>query len=305
MPTSAEIRQRITEQVISSLEEEKLPPWRQPWVGQGLPMNVVSKRRYTGINILLLQLHRMKHPHLQSHVYGTFKQWQDLGCRIKRRPKDVPPGQWGCSIVFYKMLKKTERNDHGVAKEVEYPLLRTYTIFSASQVSGPNLDRFHTDDVLANSTFTDYEPAEQAIAATGADIRFGFDEAFYLRPMSNGDGDGDYIGCPSKQRFRKEEDFYATLLHELGHWSEVRLDWQGSRPESELRAEMAACFAMAELNVPQSHDLSNHKAYVANWLQALHDDPRFIFRASTAASKAVDYLLSFSRTPVETLEPVA
>lgn len=49
-------------------------------------------------------------------------------------------------------------------QEVEYPLLRTYTIFSASQISGPNLDRFHTD-VPAISTFVDYEPAEQAIAA--------------------------------------------------------------------------------------------------------------------------------------------
>lgn len=302
MPSQNEIRQQITQQVISSLEENKLPPWRQPWIGQGLPLNVVSKRRYTGINILLLQLHRMKHPHLQSNVYATFKQWKELGCRVKRRPKDVPPGQWGCSIVYFRMLKKTELNERGVEQEVEYPLLRTYTVFSASQIDGPNLDRFHTD-IPETSTFVDYDPAEQAIAATGAEIHFGFEEAFFLRPMPN--GDGDYIGCPDKQRFPKEEDFYATLLHEMGHWSEVRLGWEGSRPESELRAEMAACFAMAEVGVPQSDDLSNHKAYVANWLKALHDDPRFIFRASSDASKAVDYLLSFSRKSAETLQPVA
>ena len=299
MPSQNEIRQRITEQVISSLEEGKLPPWRQPWIGQGLPTNVISKRRYRGINILLLQLHRMKHPHLKSNVYGTFNQWKQLGCRIMRRPKDVPPGQWGCSIVYFTMVKKTELNEKG--EKQEYPLLRTYTIFSASQIDGPNLDRFQTD-VPETSTFVDYDPAEQAIAATGAEIHFGFDEAFYHIPMPN--GDGDYIGCPSKQRFTREEDFYSTLLHEMGHWSEVRLGWEGSRPESELRAELAACIAMVELNVPQSDDLSNHKAYVASWLRALNDDPRFIFRASTAASKAVDFLLSFSRKSAETSEPV-
>jgi antirestriction protein ArdC len=53
----------------------------------------------------------------------------------------------------------------------------------------------------------------------------------------------------------------------------------------------------AELNVPQSADLSNHQAYVKTWLHQLRNDNRYIFRASTAANKAADYLLSFSRQP--------
>jgi antirestriction protein ArdC len=56
--------------------------------------------------------------------------------------------------------------------------------------------------------------------------------------------------------------------------------------------------------VPQSDDLTNHHAYLANWLQALHDDPRYIFAACTAASKAADYLLAHSRPQaVEESEP--
>ena len=35
--------------------------------------------------------------------------------------------------------------------------------------------------------------------------------------------------------------------------------------------------------------MSNHKAYVANWLEALNKDSRFIFRAASAASKAADF----------------
>ena len=54
---------------------------------------------------------------------------------------------------------------------------------------------------------------------------------------------------------------------------------------------------LAELAMPQSTDLSNHQAYVKNWLQTLRNDNRFIFRASTAANKAADYILSFSRNP--------
>ena len=54
---------------------------------------------------------------------------------------------------------------------------------------------------------------------------------------------------------------------------------------------------LAALGVPQSSDLTNHKSYVANWLEALNKDSRFIFRAASAASKAADFILAFSRQP--------
>ncbi len=57
-----------------------------------------------------------------------------------------------------------------------------------------------------------------------------------------------------------------------------------------------------DLGVPASENLGNHVSYLANWLRALKDDPRFIFTASSQASKAADYLLSFSRTAVTEAE---
>jgi len=93
------------------------------------------------------------------------------------------------------------------------------------------------------------------------------------------------------------------MLHELAHWSQRRLDWRGSYAEGELRAEIAAAFALAELGVPQSDELSNTEAYIAGWIKSLRSDPKFIFRASSDAKKAVDFLLSFSRQPVEEPEP--
>jgi antirestriction protein ArdC len=123
--------------------------------------------------------------------------------------------------------------------------------------------------------------------------------------MKTGCGDRDYIQMPPKPSFNPPKEFYATTLHELMHWSEYRLGWKGTYAEGELRAEIGACYALAELNVPQSDDLSNHHAYLENWLAALRNDPRFIFVASTAASKAADFVLSFSRShePVD-LDPI-
>jgi antirestriction protein ArdC len=245
--------------------------------------------------VLLLHLHQLRYG-LKSKFFGTFNQWKSIAGRIKPRPCDVPPGQWGCHVIFFKPITKTERNGRGEEVEVQYPLLRTYTVFSVDQVEGAHLDRFRVGEFEVNPDFIDFEPAEEAIAATEADIRLGGERAFYRQG-------GDYICCPHKHRFPEEKEYYAALLHELGHWSEIRLDWKGRYAEGELRAEMAACFALSELGVPQSDDLSNATAYLASWLKAMQDDPKFLFRASSDASKAVDYLLSFSRSSVEEPEP--
>ncbi len=50
------------------------------------------------------------------------------------------------------------------------------------------------------------------------------------------------------------------------HWSECRLEWEGNYAEGELRRN-GACYALAELGVPQSDDLTNHHAYwKVGWL---------------------------------------
>jgi antirestriction protein ArdC len=293
-----ELRQQITNQIIEALKKGT-PPWRRPWCSHknsGHPVNVQSNRPYSGVNPLLLQIAAHRHG-LRSKYWGTFNQWKALGGKIKPRPSDVPPGQWGTSIVFFKPVKKTEINkDTGEEEEVRFGFLRSYTVFNVDQVEGAHLDHLRVGDTPATSDFVDFEPAERAIMATGADIRFGGDRAFYRRPTP--DGEGDFIQCPHKLQFTEEKEYYATMLHELTHWSEVRLDWKSSYAEGELRAEIAAAYMLAELNVPQSDDLSNHHAYLGHWLEALQNDPRFIFTCSTAASKAADFILSFSRAPV-------
>ena len=55
--------------------------------------------------------------------------------------------------------------------------------------------------------------------------------------------------------------------------------------------------------VPQSDDLTNHQAYVADWLKALQDDARYISTASTAAGRAADFILSRSRPTEIESEP--
>ena len=49
MPSQAEIRENITNQIVAALKSGQTPPWRKPWVDHpngGLPTNVVSSKRY-------------------------------------------------------------------------------------------------------------------------------------------------------------------------------------------------------------------------------------------------------------------
>jgi antirestriction protein ArdC len=64
MPSQTDIRQSITDQIISALEGGKVPPWRRPWkLGKnaGGAANLVSKRSYRGLNPILLDMASDKH----------------------------------------------------------------------------------------------------------------------------------------------------------------------------------------------------------------------------------------------------
>lgn len=292
-----ELRQRITAQIVEALKNGKLPPWRKPWSGSkacGLPQNIESRRRYTGVNPLLLQIAAERHG-LRSNLWGTIHQWNKIGGRVKARPAEVPSGQWGATIVFFKPMTKTSIDpDTGDEEESTFGFLRTYHVFNLDQVEGSSLDKYRLPKEPTTSHVVDYMPAERAIAATGADIRFGGDRAAYSLQH-------DYILCPPKGSFTDTTEYYLTLLHELVHWTERRLDWHrksegNSYALAELVAEIGASFLAQELGIPHAENMTNSLAYLDHWLQCMANDPRFIFVASTQASKAADYILNFSRT---------
>jgi len=96
-----------------------------------------------------------------------------------------------------------------------------YTVFCVDQVEGNCLDHLRAGQVDSNESLTvDYQPAENAIEATGASIRYGGGKAFYSPS-------GDYIQVPPKATFESLDEFYGTCFHELCHWSEhsSRLNW--------------------------------------------------------------------------------
>lgn len=295
MPSQNQIRERITNTIIESLKSGNLAPWRRPWAADpaaGFPCNVVSKKKYRGINPLILQLGAMRHG-FKSKWFGTFNQWKQLGGQVRRRPDDVPPGEWGTGIIFWSKATKVEENGDGKEEKKEVFFLRQYTVFNVDQVEGDHLDHLRVGHSISNADpIETYEEADRVIEATGADIRFGGNRAFYSPAH-------DYIQVPLREQFTAAE-YYETILHELCHWSETpnRLNWNRKDEGyamGELIAEMGSCFLASELGIPNADGLPNHASYLEHWLKGMAGDHRFIFQASSQASKAADFILSFSR----------
>ena len=296
MADRTNVYEAVTNQIIQQLENG-VPPWRRPWasIGGGMPSNVVSQRNYRGVNVLLLWA-TTEAKGFDSALWGTFRQWKKIGGHVRK-------GEKGTKIVFWNIVTETA-TDPRTGEDVEERrfFAKQFTVFNLCQCGGDALDRFRQP--LPVREFVDFGPADEVIASTGADIRYGGNRAYYS-PTD------DFIGLPQKEAFESDAAFYSTALHELVHWTGskarlARLDkltrfGSESYAAEELVAELGAAFLTSALGVPNA-PIQDNAAYLANWLQVLRNDNRAIFTASTAASAAADYILSFSN--VETVEQI-
>jgi len=273
---SKAIYQEVTDSIIKQLEAGAMP-WIKPWKADSTAdKNFISQKPYQGINRLILGLSSMVSG-FDTPVWASFKQWQSLGCNVRK-------GEKGTKIVFFSPVTKECK----VTGNTEvYNLLKSYYVFNASQVDGVTIAATSTVDKPFNSIIE----ADERIAKTGAIIRHGGDSAFFAPSM-------DIIQMPNKSAFADESSYYATIFHELTHWTgaETRLKREfGKRfgnPEyafEELVAEMGAAFLCQDYRIQGE---LRHAGYIQNWLTACRKDSTAIFKAAALAQKAADYINS-------------
>jgi antirestriction protein ArdC len=259
----------------------------KPWSASSdsLPMNASTRRPYRGINCLLLTLEAMISGYARSR-WLTFRQAVALGAHVRQ-------GERGCTVVFYKLREVPEaRPEVGGSEKRIVPFLRAFTVFNVSQIDG--LPANATPAPITASWDPDAE-AEALVTACGADVRHGSSEAYYNRRM-------DAIYVPDRTAFHRGGDYYATLLHELVHWTghseRCNRDLCGRFGDAgyameELVAELGSAFLCAHCHIDGR---LQHAEYVASWLEVLKQDKRAIFTASTKAQTAADFLLQPTRT---------
>jgi len=269
----------VSERIVAELERGAVP-WVKPWAataGANTPCNAVTNRPYSGCNVVLLWLARDRD--WATPRFLTFKQTIEAGGNVRR-------GEHGTKVYFVKQLQVKDDDE---ADPRIVPMLREYTVFNVAQCENLPASVVAGKPMRVRNPDTRDALADEFLRSTGADIREGHGEAFYVPSK-------DYISMPTFEAFKGADHFYNVAFHELTHWTghASRLDRDlkkrfGShdRAAEELVAELGAAFLSAEFGF--DGDVRN-AGYIATWLDLLKADKRAFFTACSKAQAAADYL---------------
>jgi antirestriction protein ArdC len=271
----------VSARIIVELEAGAAP-WVKPWSatpGTNTPCNAVTNRPYSGCNVVLLWMAQAAG--YRTPRYLTFRQAIKLGGYVRR-------GEHGTKVYFVKQLEIHDDRDDDTSSRL-FPMMREYTVFNVDQCEDlPEKVKTGRPIRVRNPDIRD-DLADEFLRSTGADIREGHGEAYYVLSR-------DFISLPAFEAFKGADQFYSVAFHELTHWTahRSRLDRDlknrfGSRnyAAEELVAELGAAFLCAEFGF--DGDL-RHAGYIGHWIELLKAEKRAFFTACSQASKAADYL---------------
>ena len=84
-----DIHQHITDKIVSAIERgagDFRLPWHRFAGGIMRPVNVASKKRYRGVNVVALWAYAEESGY-SSGVWGTYRQWAEGGAQVRKGEK--------------------------------------------------------------------------------------------------------------------------------------------------------------------------------------------------------------------------
>lgn len=321
------IYQMVTDKIIKNLENAE--EWKKPFNAEAiegfrLAINFITKKPYRSVNQLILgsDIEYMYGDGslLENPYYLTFKQIEKLGGKVKK-------GTVADQAIYYTVLytyKDIDKNidygtydikkmntylkNKGFSKQDvfynELPILKYYNVFNGKDITGIDFELETTKIVgyvkkgesKKNTIIDSAEAIIKHFPTPKPKISITGKQPLYKRKS-------DAIEIPNIKHFDYSEAYYTVLFHEHIHatGSKERLDRKkgakfGDKDYAfeELIAEIGASFLSSNAGILH-HTLRNGASYIKNWynvlLKILKEDNRFIFKASTQAQKAADFIL--------------
>ena len=289
-----EYAEEVAAKIIEQLEQGTAP-WQKPWLpGElTLPYNASTGKEYRGVNSMWLAMQGYSDPR-----WITYNQAANTGAQVRK-------GSKGTKIIYWKFREEQQIKDEQgrpitdedgnpktITVELEQPRSFHAVVFNAEQIDG--LSALAPKQIISEPER--HARTEAILSNSSANIQhIEGDRAFYRHST-------DSIILPQRHQFQTTDSYYATALHELGHWTghPTRLDRDLSNPfgsegyaREELRAEIASLMIGERLDI--GHDPGQHAAYVGSWIKVLQDDPLEIFRASSDAEKIASFVMAFEQ----------
>lgn len=280
----ADVAQIVTDKIISLLERGNLPAFKKMWADRGSGYNYSTGNPYKGLNSLLTALATSELGY-EHNAWLTINQANSLGGKLRKGVKGKTV--W---LNSYRFVPKKGEN----GEDLSYPLLTSFAVYNVAEIEG-------IDFVFGSEVVPPMDLMEAA-NRIGVQVKWGGDKAAYSRGL-------DLIKLPLASDFETPEALFAVFAHELihstGHKSRLNRTF-GERfgdadyAKEELVAELGAAMLCAQFGVESA--IEGHATYLAEWLTVLKSDKRFIFKASSAAAKAVALLMG---NPDSVSDPVA
>lgn len=275
---------------------EKTGKWQRPWISHA-PQRFDGKHQYSGSNLLFLSMYAYmaqeakvrpcpyKHSRLQAQwesmralpdftpYYGTLKQWNAVGARIKYGAKE---------LTIMLGTTSTKQLDDGTQKFFAY--FKPIGVYNSSQVEGwdpPEVSITEASEA-AKQRFDALLQRHQPVV-----VHHG-DQAYYVPSL-------DQITMPTVEAFPDRNAYYGTLIHEMVHWTghSTRLDRKFSREQEqyafeELVAELGSVLLSSTLGFEVADQQTMH--YLSGWATHLRADKTAGRRALSLANQAAAYL---------------
>lgn len=282
-PVSAHVE--ATNAKILDLMAKNEAPWQKGWdAGQehgGLPYNATTGKAYSGFNISSLMTEQILKGYTDNR-WLTFKQAKDLGCSVRK-------GETSSQAIKVIEVKSKQKEGQKSPEDEDQQVRRVpkvFNLFNAEQIEGmpPAPQR------IQRAEHERHAECERLIADSKAHLIHGGDRAYYSPHR-------DSVHLPERNQFHSADAYYATALHELGHWTghKSRLDRDltggfGSEnyAKEELRAELSSFMVGQHLGI--GHDPTRHAAYLQSWIKVVQDDPKAILHACRDAEKICQFL---------------
>jgi hypothetical protein len=208
--------QELTDKIIASLEAGTTP-WRRPWdktagAGATAPVNAATGHRYRGINLFVLGMSPLA---MSDPRWCSYRQAAERGWQVRKGEKSTP-------IYFYKPIEIEDRHAEGGAETRRIPMLRTFSVFHASQIDGiPDL----VPPVATKTVPERIEDVEIIVKASGVPVRIGGDRAFYSPPL-----DLIQMGSASISVLWIEVKRQHSCAQEFGTCATIHCAFQGLQP---------------------------------------------------------------------------
>ena len=307
--TSDKALERFAELMIEKIQQVENNV-QQPWFntkGVGVPQNITG-RAYNGVNFVMLFLLSEKQQYTLP-VYMTFMQAKEHGLNILKGEKSFPviyrnsliKDKNGKQISFdeYNKLDKDERQTCKII-----PFMKTYNVFNVQQTNIQEVNPEIWKELKEQFKVAAIKDEQGMFCVPLIDAMLREQQwicPIYPQESNNAYhlmGEDNHIVVPLKGQFKDGESFYSTLLHEMAHSTgepaylnreKGMIFGDKQYAKEELVAELTSAAVGQSMGI-STRIREENAMYLKNWLEALKEDPKFIYNILADVRKASELI---------------